>query len=162
MFKVEDILARLQNGEDVDAIAQEMTDALNDANDQFQKEEEAKAKKAEHEAHLKETRKLKDLQEIIDLMHDFCIEYYCDSDEDINTVQAAFATLDAKSVDKMIEEAGAYAVKMAEMQKHFDSMFSGFFGTPTVKKLPKKSAPAPETKTADAVIGDFLSSMGLK
>ena len=162
MFKVEDILARLQNGEDVDAIAQEMTDALNDANDQFQKEEEAKAKKAEHEARLKETRKLKDLQEILDLMHDFCIEYYCDDDEDINTVQAAFATLDAKSVDKMIEEAGAYAVKMAEMQKHFDSMFSGFFGTPIVKKVPKKCAPAPETKTADAVIGDFLSSMGLK
>lgn len=162
MFKVEDILARLQNGEDANDIANEMVNALNTANDQFQKEEEAKAKKAEHEAHLKETRKLKDLQEILDLMHDFCIEYYCDDDEDINTVQAAFATLDAKSVDKMIEEAGAYAVKMAEMQKHFDSMFNGFFGTPTVKKAPKKCAPSPETKTADAVIGDFLSSMGLK
>lgn len=164
MFKVEDILARLQNGEDVDAIAQEMTDALNDANDQFQKEEEAKAKKAAAEAHVKEVRKLQDLQEILDLMHDFCIEYYCDSDEDINTVQAAFATLDAKSVDKMIEEAGAYAVKMAEMQKHMDTLFGGLFGTPVVKKLPKKCAPAPETKdkSADAVIDDFLASIGLK
>ena len=160
MFKVEDILARLQNGEDVDAIAQEMTDALNDANDQFQKEEEAKAKKAAAEAHVKEVQKLQDLQSILDAMHDFCIEYYCDTDEDINTVHAAFATLDAKSVAKMIEEAGAYAVRMAEMQKHFDSMFGGLFGTPVVKKVNKK--PTPETKSADAVISDFLSQMGLK
>ena len=162
MFKVEDILARLQNGEDANDIANEMVNALNTASDQFQKEEEAKAKKAEHEAHLKETRKLKDLQEIIDLMHDFCINYYCETNEDINTVQAAFATLDAKTVNKMIEEAGAYAVRMAEMQKHLESVFGGIFGTPNVQKLPKKSAPAPEVKTADAVIGDFLSSMGLK
>ena len=156
MFNVEDILARLHNGENVDVIAQEMTDALNEANDQFQKEEEAKAAEAKH----KETQKLADLQTILDAMHDFCIEYYCDDAEDINTVHAAFATLDAKSVDKMIEEAGAYAVRMAEMQKHMDTLFGGLFGTPVVKKVNKKSAP--ETRTADAVIGDFLSQMGLK
>ena len=158
MFKVEDILARLQNGEDANDIANEMVNALNTANDQFQKEEEAKAKAKAAEANAREAQKLKDLQEIIDLMHDFCIEYYCEDDEDINTVQAAFAILDAKSVNEMIEEAGAYAVRMAEMQKHFDSLFSGLFGTPSVKKV----APAPKAKTADAVIGDFLSSMGLK
>lgn len=160
MFKVEDILARLQNGENADDIAKEMTDALNDANDQFQKEEEAK-KAAAEAAKGKELQKLADLQTIIDLMHDFCIEYYCENDEDINTVQAAFATLDAESVDKMIEEAGAYAVRMAEMQKHMDTLFGGIFGTPIVKKLPKKSAPAPD-KTADAVIDDFLASIDLK
>ena len=162
MFKVEDILTRLQNGEDANDIANEMVTALNTANDQFQKEEEAKAKAKAAEAHAKEEQKLKDLQEIIDLMHDFCIEYYCENDEDINTVQAAFATLDAKSVNEMIEEAGAYAIKMAEMQKHMDILFGGIFGTPKVQKLPKKSAPAPKAKTADAIIGDFLSSMGLK
>ena len=160
MFKVEDILARLQNGEDAGDIANEMVTALNTANDQYQKEEEAKAKAKAAEA--EEAQKLADLQQIIDLMHDFCIDYYCDTDADIDTVHAAFATLDAKSVNQMIEEVGAYAVKMAEMEKHFDSLFSGLFGTPNVQKLPKKSAPAPEVKTADAVIGDFLSSMGLK
>ena len=162
MFKVEDILARLQNGEDAGDIAEEVIQAINTANDQFQKEEEAKAKKAAAEAHVKEVQKLQDLQEIIDLMHDFCINYYCETNDDINTVQAAFATLDAKSVNKMIEEAGAYAVRMAEMQKHMETLLGGFFGTPKVKKLPKKGAPAPETRTADAVIDDFLSSIGLK
>lgn len=158
----DDILARLQNGEDPGDIAEEMMDALNAANHQFQKEEEEKAKKAEHEAHLKEVRKINDLQEIIDLMHDFCITYYCETEDDIATVQAAFATLNAENVNKMIEEAGVYAVKMAEVQKHFDNMFGGLFGTPTVKKAPKKCAPAPETKTADAVIDGFLASIGLK
>lgn len=162
MFKVEDILARLQNGEDAGDIANEMVTALNTANDQYQKEEEAKAKKAAAEAHVKEVQKMQDLQEIIDLMHDFCINYYCETNEDINTVHAAFATLDAKSVNKMIEEAGAYAVKMAEMQEHLESVFGGLLGAPTGKKLPKKCAPAPKARTADAVIGDFLSSIGLK
>ena len=162
MFKVEDILARLQKGEDAGDIAEEMVNVLNEANNKYQKEEEAKAKAKAAEAHIKEVQKMQDLQKIIDLMHDFCINYYCETNEDINTVQAAFATLDAKSVNKMIEEAGAYAVRMAEVQKHFDSMFGGIFGMPVVKKAPKKGAPAPETRTADAVIGDFLSSMGLK
>ena len=161
MFKVEDILARLQNGEDAGDIANEMVTALNTANDQYQKEEEAKAKKAAAEAHVKEVQKLQDLQEIIDLMHDFCINYYCESDEDINTVQAAFATLDAKSANQMIEELGAYAVKMADIQKHMDTLFGNFFGTPKVQKLPKKGAPAKD-KSADAVIDDFLASIGLK
>ena len=156
----EDILTRLQNGESADDIANEIANALNTATDQFRKEEAAKIKAAE--ASAKEAQKLTDLQNILDAMHDFCINYYCENDEDINTVHEAFTTLDAKSVDKMIEEAGAYAVKMMEMQNHLDSMFGGFFGAPTVKKVPKKSAPAPKTKTADVVIDDFLASIGLK
>ena len=160
MFKAEDILARLHNGEDVDTIAEEIANVLNEANVQFQKEEEARAKAKEHEAHLKETQKLKDLQEIIDLTHDFCIEYYCDSDEDINTIHEAFEELDAKSVNKLLNEIGIYAVKLAEMEKHFGNMLGGLFSTPVVKKVDKR--PNPETRTADAVISSFLSSMGLK
>lgn len=156
MLNKDDILARLQNGESVETIADEIADVLNAANGEFQ-EEKRKAAEAEKG---KELQKLADLQDIIDLMHDFCIEYYCENDEDINTVQAAFATLDAKSVNKMIEDIGEYAIRLMKMEEYFDKMF----GTPAVKKLPKKSAPAPtaETKSADDVIGSFLSSMGLK
>lgn len=162
MLIKEDILARLQNGEDANDIANELINALNEANNQFQEEEEAKAKAKAAEAHIKEVQKMQDLQKIIDLMHDFCIDYYCDTEADIDTVHAAFATLDAKSVNEMIEEAGAYAIKMTEMQKHIDSVFGNLFVTPTVEKLPKKGKPAPEAKSADVVIGDFLSSLGLK
>lgn len=161
MLIKEDIFARLQNGEDANDIANELINALNEANNQFQEEEEAKAKAAAEAVKGKELQKMADLQQIIDLMHDFCIEYYCDTDADIDTVHAAFATLDAKTVNEMIEEAGAYAVKMAEIQKHFDQVFGNFFSAPTIK-VTKKGSPAPEAKSADAVIGDFLSSMGLK
>ena len=91
-------------------------------------------------------------------MHDFCIEYYCDNNVDIDMVHDTFATLDAENVNKMIEEAGAYAAKMTELQKHLESMFGGM---PTAKKVPKKGAPAPKARTADTIIEDFLTSMGL-
>ena len=160
MFKVEDILARLQNGEDANDIADEMIKALNIANDQFQKEEEEKAKAAEAQA--KHAKKLADLQEIIDLMHDYCIEHYCENVDDVNIVKMVFEDLDAAAVDKMIEEVGAYAVKMTEAQKRIENMLNVEFGIPAVQKLPKEGAPALKSRTADAVIGDFLSSMGLK
>ena len=153
MFKVEDILARLQNGEDANDIADEMVKALNIANEQFQKEEEEKAKAAEAQA--KSAKKLSDLQVILDLMHDYCIEYYCDNDEDINTVEATFTELDATAVDKMIEEAGAYAVKMAEAQKRIENMFNIGFGVPIETKKKEKK------RTPDDVIAAFLNSMGL-
>ena len=152
MFKVEDILARLQNGEDANDIADEMVKALNTANEQFQKEEEEKAKAAEAQA--KNAKKLADLQAILDLMHDYCIEYYCDGNEDINTVEAVFKDLDAAAVDKMIEEAGAYAVKMAEAQKRIENMFNVGFGAPKETKKEKN-------RTPDDVIAGFLNSMGL-
>ena len=153
MFKVEDILARLQNGENANDIADEMVKVLNTANEQFQKEEEEKAKAAEAQA--KNAKKLADLQAILDLMHDYCIEYYCDGNEDINTVKAVFADLDAAAVDKMIEEAGAYAVKMAEAQKRIENMFNVGFGVPTETKKKEKK------RTPDDVIAGFLNSMGL-
>lgn len=50
MFNMEDILARLQNGEDPEAIAEEFTDALNGAIDK-QREDEA-AKNDQHELNI--------------------------------------------------------------------------------------------------------------
>ena len=47
-----DILARLQKGEDVNAIATELTKSINDANNRYKAEVEAK-RKAEQEAKLK-------------------------------------------------------------------------------------------------------------
>lgn len=154
MFKVEDILARLQNGEDAGDIAEEMAKVLNEANNKYQEEEEAKRAAAEA-IKGKELQKLADLQAILNLIHDYCIEYYCDGNEDINTVEAVFKDWDAAAVDKMIEEAGAYAVKMAEVQKRFENMFNIGFEVPTETKKKEKK------RTPDDVIAGFLNSMGL-
>lgn len=155
MVNSKDILARLQNGEKAEDIANELINALNDANDAYNKEVEAK--KAEDEAKAK---KVADMQDILDLLHDFCIEYYCDNNEDINAVEEAFDEFTAEKVIEIVEEAGAAVLKFDEQLKDIEKMFGTFpFGKSTVElRLDKEATPA----DADAVIGKFLKSIGLK
>ena len=155
MVNSKDILTRLQNGEKAEDIANELINALNDANDTYNKEVEAK--KAEDEVKAK---KVADMQDILDLLHDFCIEYYCDSNEDINEVEEAFDEFTAEKVIEIVEEAGAAVLKFDEQLKDIEKMFGAFpFSKPTVElRLDKDATPA----DADAVIGKFLKSIGLK
>ena len=155
MVNSKDILTRLQNGEKAEDIANELINALNDANDTYNKEVEAK--KAESETKAK---KVADMQDILDLLHDFCIEYYCDSNEDINEVEAAFDEFTAEKVIEIVEEAGAAVLELNEQLKDIEKMFGTFpFSKPTVElRLDKEATPA----DADAVIGKFLKSIGLK
>ena len=155
MVNSKDILTRLQNGEKAEDIANELINALNDANDAYNKEVEAK--KAESEVKAK---KVADMQDILDLLHDFCIEYYCDSNEDINEVEAVFDEFTAEKVIEIVEEAGAAVLELNEQLKDIEKMFGTFpFSKPTVElKVGKDATPA----DADAVIGKFLKSIGLK
>ena len=155
MINSKDILARLQNGEKAEDIANELINALNDANDTYNKE--VAAKKAEDEAKAK---KVADMQDILDLLHDFCIEYYCDNNEDINEVHAVFNEFTAEKVIEIVEEAGAAVLKFDEQLKDIEKMFGTFpFSKPIVElRLDKDATPA----DADAVIGKFLKSIGLK
>ena len=155
MVNSKDILTRLQNGEKAEDIANELINALNDANDAYNKEVEAK--KAESEVKAK---KVADMQDILDLLHDFCIEYYCDSNEDINEVEAVFDEFTAEKVIEIVEEAGAAVLELNEQLKDIEKMFGAFpFSKPTVElKVGKDATPA----DADAVIGKFLKSIGLK
>ena len=155
MVNSKDILTRLQNGEKAEDIANELINALNDANDTYNKEVEAK--KAESETKAK---KVADMQDILDLLHDFCIEYYCDSNEDINAVEEAFDEFTAEKVIEIVEEAGAAVLELNEQLKDIEKMFGTFpFSKPTVElKVGKDATPA----DADAVIGKFLKSIGLK
>ena len=155
MVNSKDILTRLQNGEKAEDIANELINALNDANDTYNKEVEAK--KAEDEAKAK---KVADMQDILDLLHDFCIEYYCDSNEDINQVHATFNEFTAEKVIEIVEEAGAAVLELdSQLGKWFDTFPTFPFGKSAVElKLDKDAKPA----DADAVISSFLKSIGLK
>ena len=155
MVNSKDILTRLQNGEKAEDIANELINALNDANDAYNKEVEAKKAKDEAKA-----KKVADMQDILDLLHDFCIEYYCDSNEDINEVEAVFNEFTAEKVIEIVEEAGAAVLKFDEQLKDIEKMFGAFpFDKSTVElRLDKDATPA----DADAVIGKFLKSIGLK
>ena len=98
MYDVNDILARLQNGENADAIAQEFADALNSA---IQKRNEEKAdRKAE---------KVETLICILDDIIDFVEEFYPELivDEDIEVTP--------EDVERIIEVLDVYAPKFKEM-----------------------------------------------
>ena len=154
MFKVEDIVARLQNGEDANAIAAEMCNALNEAIT-IQKEEE-KAVKADIEA-----QKMTDLQIILDLIHDFCMNYYCESAEDKKIINEAFADLDAKTVNEIIENTGRYAADLMEAEKHIHELLAAAPLFAEEAKPAVKAKHKPKIVDPDATIKNFLKSIGL-
>ena len=159
MINSKDILTRLQNGEKAEDIANELINALNDANDAYNKE--AAAKKAEDEAKAKRAaKKVTDMQDIIDLLHDFCIEYYCDNSDDIDAVEEAFTELTAEKLIAIVEEAGAAILDMEQKLKDVEKMF-GMFNAAPVKTIKIDKDFVPGKKNADAVIGSFLKSIGL-
>ena len=159
MVNSKEILARLQNGEKAEDIAKQLIDALNNANDAYNKAQAAQ--KAEAEAKAKrEAKKVADMQDIVDLLHDFCIEYYCDTDEDINTVEETFKELSAETLIAIVEEAGAAVLDMEKKLKDVEKLFGSFKAAP-IKKIKIDKDYVPGKKNADAIIGDFLKSIGL-
>ena len=157
MVNSKEILARLQNGEKAEDIAQQLLDALNDANDEYKAQA---AQKAEEEAKAKrEAKKVADMQSIVDLLHDFCIEYYCDNKEDINAVEEAFAELTAENLIAIVEEAGAAVLDMEKKLKDVEKLFSSFNAAPVKTiKIDKNHVPG---KNTDTIINNFLRSIGL-
>lgn len=153
MINSKDILTRLQNGEDVDAIANEMMDALNAANDQFQKEEEEKKKAA---AMIDD--KAADLRVILDMLYNFCKKHYCENDEDLAALNEVFADMDAFEIIKQIEDLGAMVVNMKEMFNNAP-VFNFVVADKPVGNTKKKVIES--KKDADFVINSFLKSIGL-
>lgn len=141
MFNEATILARLQNGEDAQKIADEMAASLNKVNKMYedQKAAEEVAKKQN------DVQKKKDLQEILDMFADWFKTYY-----DIE----AKAELEADTVLELIDSIKEYV----EALKGLESIFN-------VKKVAQpigarviKSNTKP--KSADETINAFLNKMG--
>ena len=140
MFDEKTILARLQNGEDAQTIANEMAAMINAANktytDQKAKEEADRAAAAKAEAQKKE-----DLQKILDMFANWFKTYY-----DIE----AKDELEADAVLELIDSLKEYV----EALKGLESMFS--IKKPAVKVIKSNTKP----KSADEQINDFLKKMG--
>jgi hypothetical protein len=138
MFDEATILARLQNGEDAQTIANEMAAALNKVNkiyaDQRAKEEADRAA-----AKLAESQKKEDLQEIIDLFMAWLSTYY---EVDTQT------ELTADQVIELIDSIFEYV----EAMKGLEHMFAKKAPVKVVKNSPKPNA--------DETINQFLAKMG--
>lgn len=152
MINEKDILAMLQEGKKPDDIAQMLVDTLNKAQDMYAEEQE-KAK-LEAEANVKYQNKVKDMQDILDLVHDFILEYYCETNEDIDQLAEVMDNVKAEDVIQQIEEIGKLAV---ELNKSLD----GINAMLTNKKPVSFDFVIDTKEDADSIINSFLNSMGL-
>ena len=136
MFTEKDILARLQNGEDVQKIADEMAKMINAANKTYtdQKAAEEAAKKQN------EIQKREDLQEILDLFMDWLNAHYGIGNK---------GDVTADQVIELIESLQEYI----EAIKDLEAVFG-------VKKPAAKAAKATKPQSADETINQFLKNMG--
>ena len=147
MFDEKTILARLQNGEDVQNIANEMAAMINAANktyaDQKAAEEAAKAEAAKAEVQKKE-----ELQSILDLFCDWFGTYY---DMDVADLKSE---LKADQMIELIDSLKEYV----EAVKGLESMFGvKKAAAPVGAKIIKSNT---KPKSADEQISDFLNKMG--
>ena len=146
MFDEKTILARLQNGEDAQTIADEMAAMINAANkayaDQKAAEEAAKAAAAKAEVQKKE-----ELQAILDMFCDWFGTYY---EMDVEELKSE---LKADQVIELIDSLKEYI----EAVKGLENMFSVKNATKPAVKVIKSNT---KSKSADEQISDFLKKMG--
>ena len=147
MFNKETVLARLQNGEDVTKIANEITNIINEANrtylDQKAAEEAEKKAKAEAKAQAIAKEKEEDLAEILNLFADWAEIYYKVSKEDF------MKSLNAHDIIELIDS----------LQKCIDIFdFSGLEDGKAKFKI-KRKMPI-EDITLDDALDSFLKRMG--
>ena len=140
MFDEKEILTRLQNGESIEDIANEMANLINKVNktyiDQKAAEEAAKA-----EAKRAEVQKKEDLQEILDMFIDWLNTYYDIELDD---------RLDADAVLELIDSVKEYV----EVLKDLDSMLG------SKKPAAKATKSSTRAKSSDEKISEFLKQMG--
>ena len=140
MFDEKEILTRLQNGEDVQTIANEMANLINKVNktytDQKAAEEAAKAKT--------EVQKVEKLQYILDRFIDWFGTYY---NVDIEFIKNE---LDADSVIELIDSIKEYIEALKDLESMFD------IKKPAVKATKSNT----KSKSSDEKINDFLKKMG--
>ena len=137
MFDEKTILARLQNGEDAQKIADEMAAMINAANKTYtdQKAAEEAVKKQN------EVQKKEDLQEILDMFADWFKTYY-----GIETK----GELEADAVLELIDSIKEYV----EALKGLEAMLGA--KKPAAKVIKSNTKPA----NADETINAFLNKMG--
>ena len=126
MFDKYEVVRRLQNGETLDEIADSMTAALNDAANEYEQSKQE----------TERDNKISDMGEILDLVHDYLLNYYAHSYEDIDAIDDTF------SKDMVEEIVDGIDIAYNEVNSFFDYLKSK--EEPCVCKCKKKKADLPD------------------
>jgi hypothetical protein len=143
MYNVNDILARLQNGENADTIAQEFADALNGAI-QKRNEEEEKRKQA---AAATRSNKIADLTDILDYILDFIDEYYPELAADLDM------EIEASDVEAIVDELDRTIPQVVSLTNSLKSIKT------TPSPIVMKATPC--AKDFNSIMGDFFKKNNL-
>ena len=139
MFDEKTILARLQNGEDAQKIADEMAAMINAANKTYADQKAAEAAKKAEAAKI-EVQKKEELQEIIDLFMEWLETFYgIKVDEEV-------------PADSVIE--------LIDSLKEYIEAFKGLEAMLGAKKPAAKVIKSNTKPNADDTINQFLKQMG--
>ena len=108
MFDKYEVIKRLQNGETLDEIADSMTAILNDAANEYEKSK----------INIERENKISDMTAILDLIHDYLLDYYTNSHTEINTINEFFSD---KMVEKVVDEMDANYKKINSLFNYIKS-----------------------------------------
>ena len=129
MYTKDDIMARLQKGDDPQAIANEIADTLNAAVAEY--EENQKAAQKEKEAAKRDSEKQKDMAELCRLFWNYMQKYY-------GWDEGEFSDEDVREV---IESTEAAMVAATELKSMFENL------NKTLNEQPAKSRHEPISNT---------------
>jgi len=150
MYNVNDILARLQNGESADAIAQSFADALNGA---IQKQQEEKAMAAQrHED------KVAALTAIVDDVIDFIEEFYPEMIPE--GMDFEFSAEDIEGTIQALDESMPKFVELNAALSNLEALTKKPEADRVVAKVDCKPATFTAAVSSDA-IANFLKANGL-
>lgn len=82
MFDKSWVLSELRSGRDYEDIMDEISTVLNQASEEYEKEQKAKDLRLD---------KIEYMKDILSTIHDYCVEYYGKTNEDIDKIHDFFA-----------------------------------------------------------------------
>lgn len=152
MYNVNDILARLQNGESADAIAQSFADALNGAIQKQQEEQAAATKRHED--------KVAALTNIIDAVIDFIEEFYPEMIPE--GMDLSFSAEEVESAIKALDDSMPQFIELNAALSSLEALTKKPKADPVVTKINPNPKPATFTASVGGdAITNFLKANGL-
>ena len=150
MFDKYEVIRRMLDGESFEDIAAEFTEALYESKAMFDDAVERNEKK---------DKQVEDMREIVDLIHDYLIEYHTYCNEDIDTIHKMFSDL---NIEDIVDEFSA-------MYEQFQKLFENIKIVPSLVKIgdvlsetkarPEKKVKFVSLDDADNIITDFINKL---
>ena len=134
-----DIMSRLQKGEDIEDIAQEFSDIINQANTQYVNAQKAEAEKKK----ATQQRKVVAINALIDALADIGNVWGCPKEMD-----EIFKNITVEDIDEMVKELDKYMPMLLQ----YMSLIDVFTGSST----PKEKETAAKDNAPKEAINNFL------